>query len=281
MNSTEKNLLITALLGIFLVFIWTLSNYREVNKKQTEVQNQKESQTITQAEKNKKKVESLPQITSTELKSLILEKNSPTIVDIRNEKLYKKNHITNSMHVSTLDLNRPSGNIVLVAEYGNEMELLSFYDLLTEKNNHVKILIGGFNTWKSYSGLTVSFGNSNSFVDQAKVKLIEPRDVNDFYTKNPEKTLIIDIRREGNFKKSHIPGAINIPVSKLEERHRDISMRKKIYVYGAEDFSSFNAGVMLYDLGFFNTETINGGFAAWEKYDYPVENDESESKKEE
>ena len=270
MKSTEKNLLIAALLGITFVFMWTFSNYQKTNKQQAEFKNYQENQE-TPEEKLQEKINSLPSITPIELKTSIFEENPPMIVDVRNDVSYKKGHIINSLHISALDINRSGGNIILVTENGNESTLLSLYNSLNEKNNQVRILTGGFNSWKSSVGTTVSFGDPSSFVDQSKIKLVEPRDVNEAYINHPESILIIDTRQKEEFTKGHVPGAINIPVSDLEKRNREVSMRKKIYVYGTEKFSSFTAGVMFYDLGFFNVETINGGFTAWEEYGYPIE----------
>lgn len=269
MKSTEKNLLIFALIGIGFIFIWTFSSYKKTNDKKNELKNYQANQESPE-NKLQKEINSLPSITTTELKNINFDNSPFIIVDARDEMLYKKGHITESVHISTLDTNRAGGNIILVTENGNESDLLSIYKSLA-KSNEVKILTGGFNAWNNSGGSTVSFGDLSSFVDQAKVHLIEPRNINEIYSKFPNKITIIDVRKKADFEKSHIPGAINVPISELEKRHREISTTKKVCIYGAEEISSFNAGVMIYDLGFFDAKTINGGFAAWQKYEYPVE----------
>ncbi len=270
MKQIEKNLLIIALLGISFIFIWTFSNYRKANKVQVKIENNKTNQK-TPEEVAQEEIDLLPSISSIELKNLIFTKNPPIILDIRNEEVFKKGHIINSIQTTSIGDDRNSKDVILVTEYGTESNIPPIYNSLTEKYNTVKILMGGFNAWKNANGIIISYGDSNSFIDQSKIKFIEPRDVNKNYTEYPEKILIIDVRRKGNFTDSHVPGAINIPILELEKKHRDISSQKKVYVYGETTESSFSAGVILYDLGFFNIETINGGFEAWKKYNYPLE----------
>jgi rhodanese-related sulfurtransferase len=67
-----------------------------------------------------------------------------------------------------------------------------------------------------------------------------------------------------------VQGALNIPFAEIERRYKEIPIAKKIYVYSTDKNASFNAGVLLHDLGFIGAKTINGGFAAWTEYGYPT-----------
>ncbi|MCK4635639.1 MAG: rhodanese-like domain-containing protein [Candidatus Moranbacteria bacterium] len=241
-----------------------------MKQEKTKIENQKIEKEFIKTEKETE-AESLPSITPAKLKIKMFKENPPLIVDTRSNILYQKSHILNSIQLNDLNPTQNNKNIVLVTNNENDSTLVSLHKSLTSAGNQVHILTGGLDAWKNSGGTIISFGDPESFIDQSKVKLVEPRDVNKVRTENPENILIIDVRREGNFKKSHIPNAINIPLLELEKKHRDISMKKNIYVYGADELTSFSAGVILYDLGFFNVKTINGGFIAWEKYEYPVE----------
>ena len=271
MRQTDKNLLIITLLVIAFIFVWTFSNYQSAKK--TQLNQQKERlQEKTFKSQLKQERESLPSITFVELKTELSSKNLPLplIVDLRSVEAYQNSHIVASIHINDLDVTRTGRNIILITADGNTVELFSLYTVLTESQNQVRILTGGFYEWENSGGITVSSSDSKSFANQAKVRLVEPRDVDEASNKNPQDILTIDVRRNGNFIKGHIPKAINIPLTELEKEYRNIPNKKTIYIYGADELTSFNAGVMLYDLGFFNIKTINGGFAAWQKYNYPT-----------
>lgn len=270
MKSKEKNLLIGVLIIICLVFIWTISGYFKMKQNKTQAENDKTETENLRIENEKKAFNSLPFIKPVELKKAMFKKEIPLIVDLRDDTSYQKNHIINSISLKNLDTNQTDKDIVLITENGNDSSLSQIHKSLTEKNNRVTILEGGIVAWEKSGGMTISLGDPNSNVDRMKIQLIEPRDVNKIYAEQPNSTLIIDVRREGNFAKSHIPGAINIPILDLEKKYGEIPTKINTYVYGEDELSSFSAGVMLYDLGFFNAKTINGGFNAWQKYNYPV-----------
>jgi rhodanese-related sulfurtransferase len=257
-----------------LIFIWTISGYFEMKQDKTESENKKIETENLKIENEKKAFNSLPFIKPAELKKVMFGEKMPVVIDLREESLYQKSHIINSILFKNLDNNRSDRNIVLITETGKEENLPEIYKSLTEKNNQVTILEGGIKAWENSGGIIISLGDPNSFVDRAKIRLIEPRDVNKIYTEQPESILIVDVRGKENFTKSHIPGAINLPITELEKKYREIPNKKNVYVYGTDELSSFSAGVILYDLGFFNTETINGGFNSWQKYNYPVEVEE-------
>lgn len=277
MKKNEKNLLIGVFILIGLIFIWTISGYFEMKRDETESENKKIEAENEKIENEKKAFNSLPFIKPAELKKTMFGEKMPVIVDLREESLYQKSHIINSILFKNLDNNRSDRNIVLITETGDEENLPEIYKSLTEKNNQVTILEGGIKAWENSGGIIISLGDPNSFVDRAKIRLIEPRDVNKIYTERPESILIVDVRGKENFTKSHIPGAINLPITELEKKYREIPNKKNIYIYGTDELSSFSAGVILYDLGFFNTETINGGFNSWQKYNYPIETEEKKN----
>jgi rhodanese-related sulfurtransferase len=250
--------------------VWTFSKYNNAHK--TEIINKEQKEIAKNRKSNKFQQESkLPTIEIIEFKKMLLKKDQPLIVDMRDANSYKSSHIINSIHASELDITRTGRNIILVNNNGETAGLSEIYQQLSNTNNQVQILKGGFQEWENSGGLTASFGDPESFVDQAKIKLIEPRDVNQISQDNPTEIAILDVRRIGNFNKGHAPKAINIPLSELEKRYKEIPNKRTIFVYGADELASFNAGVLLYNLGFFNVKTINGGFQAWQKYDYPIE----------
>jgi rhodanese-related sulfurtransferase len=80
-----------------------------------------------------------------------------------------------------------------------------------------------------------------------------------------ENLVILDVRTEGEFKSSHLPDAIVIPLSLLEERLAEVSTSKndKILVYDSTGLRSTTACGLLTESGFTYVYNINGGIREW------------------
>lgn len=270
MKSKEKNLIIIGLFLIIFVFFWTFSSYFKLKKDNINKQNEQIELEKIKVENEEKAIEEIPIIKISELKKILIKDDSTIVVDLRSDEEYQKGHIINS--ISYKDLSTEVGKkIILVSEKSIDKGVVSIYKSLTEQNNQVSFLEGGIVAWKNSGGTTISLGDPNSMSDVAKVNFVEPRDVAEIIKNNSDSILIIDTRKEGNFKTERIPNSINIPLSELEKKYKNIiTERKNIYIYGTDNISSFSSGVIIYDLGFFNAKTINGGFEAWKKYGYEI-----------
>lgn len=73
--------------------------------------------------------------------------------------------------------------------------------------------------------------------------------------------VIIDVRGSDEFDTGHIKGAINVPLSKIDE----ITYEKDQYiiVYCASGMRSSNAAQILVDLGYENVYNLDGGLINW------------------
>ncbi len=67
---------------------------------------------------------------------------------------------------------------------------------------------------------------------------------------------IVDVRSEDEFLEGHIPGAINIPLSYIEEIN--ISTDREIIVYCQSGIRSKEAALKLKDLGYENVKDMGG-----------------------
>ncbi len=80
--------------------------------------------------------------------------------------------------------------------------------------------------------------------------------------------LLIDIRQPAAFASGHIPGAINIPISRLDRHQRDplLTQAQKIVVYGNDwnDALPRAAVKKLIRLDFVDVYYFHGGLQAWE-----------------
>lgn len=80
--------------------------------------------------------------------------------------------------------------------------------------------------------------------------------------------VIIDVREKDEYELSHINGAINIPLSEFRERISEIPKDKKVYLHCRSGQRSYNAVLILNNLGFRNAYNISGGFMGVSFYEY-------------
>lgn len=90
---------------------------------------------------------------------------------------------------------------------------------------------------------------------------------------NKEDAQFVDLRGEADFRKGHLPGAINVGISGLEQKNRRLEKAKKrpVIVYCQNGMQSAKAGKKLKELGFEQVYLLKGGFASWETAGLPIE----------
>ena len=79
-----------------------------------------------------------------------------------------------------------------------------------------------------------------------------------------EETTILDVRQPSEYKESHIPGAVLIPLSELSDRLEELNPEKPTLVYCAIGGRSRVAAQMLAGKGFKKVINVAGGIKAWE-----------------
>lgn len=80
--------------------------------------------------------------------------------------------------------------------------------------------------------------------------------------------IIIDVREVHEFKRGHIKGAINIPLSELRKRTDEIPKDKPVYLHCRTGQRSYNATLALQNLGYRNVVNITGSFLGVSFYEY-------------
>ncbi len=80
--------------------------------------------------------------------------------------------------------------------------------------------------------------------------------------------IIIDVREVNEFKRGHIKGAINIPLSELRKRTDEIPKDKPVYLHCRTGQRSYNATLALQNMGFRNVINITGSFLGISFYEY-------------
>ena len=86
--------------------------------------------------------------------------------------------------------------------------------------------------------------------------------------------VIVDVREQGEFEESHLPGAVHVPRGHLESRIEGAAKDKsgRVVLYCASGNRSALAAKTLQDeLGYENVESMTGGITLWKDRGYEVE----------
>lgn len=97
----------------------------------------------------------------------------------------------------------------------------------------------------------VDYGGATIFPEQ-----IPAQDWNNFF--------IIDARDAGQFKKEHIPGAVNIEWRQVLARRSELPKDEPILIYCNTGTLSAQAGFALRVAGFDNLRILQGGMSEWQ-----------------
>jgi rhodanese-related sulfurtransferase/rubrerythrin len=75
--------------------------------------------------------------------------------------------------------------------------------------------------------------------------------------------ILLDVRQPQEYNEGHIPGAMLIPLGKLEVRQNEIERNKKVITYCRSGYRSLAAAIILCELGFEQIYHIEGGILNW------------------
>lgn len=89
---------------------------------------------------------------------------------------------------------------------------------------------------------------------------------------NDREPLIVDLRATGEFKRSHLLNAINIPLAKLDERAGELGKDKSrpVLLYDMLGSGGGEAALKLRKLGFSEAYPLKGGLNGWLGANLPV-----------
>lgn len=204
-------------------------------------------------------------IDAAELHEKLLRREKILIIDIRPEKLYGEYHLKDAIQTapesaaSVADKADTTTEIVLVGSRGDSETLLRTAASIRETGRSFRILSGGSETWQNMSLPGISSGDPMSFTDQTKVKYVTPDEARSHFT-GPRPPILLDVRPSGIYAQKKIEGSMNIPLDDLPRRHKELPSLSEIIVYGTTPMESFQAGVRLFDLGYYAVKTLDGGF---------------------
>jgi glyoxylase-like metal-dependent hydrolase (beta-lactamase superfamily II)/rhodanese-related sulfurtransferase len=122
-------------------------------------------------------------------------------------------------------------------------------------------LQGGVTAWKQ-AGLPLAELPEIS-VDQLSARL------------HNDETSLLDVRREGEWKASHIEGALWSPLDTLSNNLPDLDRDRRIAVHCKSGYRSAIACSILQRAGFRNVFNVLGGFDAWQSANLPFVTEET------
>lgn len=77
------------------------------------------------------------------------------------------------------------------------------------------------------------------------------------------KAQLIDVREPQEFKKGHILGARNIPLTQMRQRLVELRKDKPVYLYCQNGSRSTRAAQLLHKKGYEDINQLKGGFKKW------------------
>jgi len=214
-------------------------------------------------------------ISAEELLSKINSQELVSLIDIRDEVSFKKEHLLDSQSMLPPDLESflasfdRNKKYVLIGNDGQDaLEVIT--RLFSEDNySNINYLTGGFSGWKQALGSTVNEGDPNSFTDQSKVSYIKSEDLKALLEKESN-LLVIDLRKNATFQDGHIEGSMNIFLDDLEKKRAEILPGKKIILTDNNGLWAFQGAVRLFDMGIFNVLALSDGLDGWKSKGFEI-----------
>jgi rhodanese-related sulfurtransferase len=231
--------------------------------------NQNENGTLIN---NKNSAANYPIISVQDLQKKILltkQRDKLTLLDIRPFKTYSAEHIVDAVNVTPeefpLDAKIDAHNlIIIIGENDDDGDISkTVTELKKEKFDNFLVLSGGMATWTNAMGATVTYGDPNSFTDQAKVSYVESEKLNEAFKQNIP-MYIVDIRTADEYAEGHLQGSVNIPFEEIEKRRSDISENRVVLV-GINELQEFQAAVQMYDMLLVSPFVLKGAIPEWQK----------------
>ena len=84
--------------------------------------------------------------------------------------------------------------------------------------------------------------------------------------------VVVDVRDEQSFRAAHIPGALYLDNSTVQEFIESADLDAPLVVYCYHGNSSQGAAAFFHEKGFARTYSVDGGFEAW-RGRFPVQTD--------
>ncbi len=272
MQKNSNNNIVALVVGFLLILIiagvtfFRASGPKDISSQQNII----DQNTVTN------NLKSATKISSDDLAKKIQNKDELILLDIRSEAEYTTEHIFNSKNISIGNINEAlaifnKDSTFIIIDSGSSLDTINLVTKIMSDAGfkNIYILDGGFSAWKTNYNQTISVGDVNSFTDQSKITYIQTDALKELM-KTETNLAIIDVRKSAEFNAGHIAGAINIFLNDIEKRKKDIPLGKKLILCDNNGLQAFQAGVRLFDMGFFNALTLADGLDNWKNKNYEL-----------
>ncbi|MEX2232275.1 MAG: MBL fold metallo-hydrolase [Cyclobacteriaceae bacterium] len=149
--------------------------------------------------------------------------------------------------------------ILIVADGGRETEVVTRLARVG-CDNTLGFLKGGFKSW-------LQAGKQIDSIESISAKEFANR----YKASSP---LVIDVRKEDEFKAGHVEGAMNAPLDFINEYLSAIPKEGEAYIHCAGGYRSMIAASILKARGWENIIDVDGGLKSISETDIPMKNDE-------
>lgn len=184
------------------------------------------------------------------------------MLDTRNAQAFSQGHIPNSINIGVDGQFAPwvgamipdvKQQLLLITDVGREEEVITRlarvgYDYV------IGFLDGGFEAWQIA-------GQETSSIHRISAETFE--------NELTEETLVIDVRKPGEFEAEHVKGAVNIPLDFINEQMSAFPKDKPFTIHCAGGYRSMIAASILKSRGYDIFKEVAGGFAAIAKTSVP------------
>jgi rhodanese-related sulfurtransferase len=112
---------------------------------------------------------------------------------------------------------------------------------------------------------------ARAYFEQKLAFTTGPVELNKWIKSREDNLVVVDVREEEDYRKGHIPGAINLPRDKWQNP-QGLSRDKTnvVYCYTQQCHLAANACVQFASAGYSVME-LDGGFETWKEYDLDIE----------
>lgn len=195
---------------------------------------------------------------------LELRDQGAVVVDVRSAADYEGAHLLGSLNVGLEgkfatwagSLIPADARIVIVAEPGTEEEAAMRLGRIG-LDGVVGFLKGGMGALASHPEVV---GTSRRITAQALADVL----------RHPDAPLLVDVRSEKEFADGHIAGALNVPLTHLEERLVEVPRDRELVVVCRSGYRSSTAASILRRHTYPHVTDLVGGMDAWSASELPV-----------
>ncbi len=185
----------------------------------------------------------------------VVNETGAMILDVRHQQVFAKGHIPRSIFIGIDGGFAPwagalikdvQQSIILIADEGREEETITRLSRVGFDNT-IGYLKGGFDAWKEAG---------------KEVDSLISIPATEFKEKLADAIPVYDVRKEGEYLKSHIEGAHLTPLDFLNSYLQEFPEDKTFYIHCAGGYRSMIAASILKSRGIHNLVEIAGGFKA-------------------